>query len=63
MKGNDVIVLVDVGSCAAYSFDEISEAVRSLFTATDLSPYRVSSDGFKISYIGTDPGRQECSEL
>nr|CAB3254668.1 basement membrane-specific heparan sulfate proteoglycan core protein-like [Phallusia mammillata] len=59
-SGNDAILMVDVGTCESISSDEITNAMVSLVRGGTLGRFRLSPYPFKIKYIGTDPGREEC---
>ena len=62
MKNDDVIMLMDVGTCMTYSGNDITRELLSLVNAGMIGRFRVSDRGFSIKEIGIDTERRECGK-
>ena len=63
MIDDDVIVLIDVGTCMFNSQRDVTGALLSLVSSGMIGRFRVSNEGFSLRQIGIDSGRRECSKL
>ena len=56
----DVVAMVDIGMCAAYSQADIQSSIRKIMATGYIGSFRVSDENFAMRHIGVDQDRSEC---